>query len=331
MIGIKLFRRIRCQFTPVTLILQVLGYAGNHSCTGAEKKDMFIIMNFLEFADLSFTYPAEPGDLDQDGKQIIPKPVFDHFTAQLPGGFVSLVGPNGSGKTTFMMLASGRLPPDSGTVRLLGKEPHKLDEQQKNLLASVLYQNMEFESEETVQELLAYVYMNGALHGSAAPLYTNTGSRDFASELITVFELEAVLLRPLTGLSKGELQRVLLAFSLLYGSPALFMDEPLFALEQPQKERALAYLRDFSAQTGTAVYISLHELDLTRRFAQNVLLFYPDRGMDFGTPAEVLTPEDLERAYGVPAAMLKDGETYTRQNLNDAADVIAGMNARLKK
>lgn len=276
-------------------------------------------MEFLEFNDVSFTYPPVEGDLDENGNQRIPSPVFEHFSGSLPGGqFISLVGQNGCGKTTFLMLASGRLAPDSGSVTLLQKNPALLDGESKNLLASVIYQNMEFESDQTVSELLAQVYQNGALKGHAAGVLDST--KDLLEEAIDVFELESVLNHALTHLSKGEIQRVILGFSILYGSASIFMDEPMFAMEDRQKESALSYLKTFVKKTGTTIYCSMHELDLTKKYADQVLLFYPNRDMSFGTPSEVLSDEDLEKAYKVPAAMLKQKETLTRDQLKAIAD-----------
>ncbi|MBR1403024.1 MAG: ABC transporter ATP-binding protein [Treponema sp.] len=280
-------------------------------------------MNFLEFNDVTFTYPAVEGDLDENGKQIEPKPVFEHFSAELPKGFVSFVGQNGCGKSTLMLLASGRLTPESGTVSLLGQNPATLGDEQKNLLASVIYQNMEFETEDKVSELLSFVYQNGALKGNAQAIRGSTSlttqNYSLLDEVIDVFELQNVLEHPLTKLSKGEIQRVLLAFGILYGSASLFMDEPLFALENYQKENALAYLKEFVHKTGTTIYISMHELDLTKKYADTVLLFYPNRDMALGTPEEVLTRDEVEKAYGVPYAMLKDHENLSREYLNSLA------------
>ncbi|MBP5752244.1 MAG: ABC transporter ATP-binding protein, partial [Treponema sp.] len=144
-------------------------------------------------------------------------------------------------------------------------------------------------------------------------------------EAIEVFELEKLLDHGLRQLSKGEIQRVLLAFSMLYGSASVFMDEPLFAMEWQQKKNALSYIRDYAEQTKTAIFISMHELDLTREYAENVLLFYPNRDMDYGTPDEVMTNEDLEKAYGVPVAMLKKSEDMTRETLNQISEVIPNL------
>ncbi|MCQ2248168.1 MAG: ABC transporter ATP-binding protein [Treponema sp.] len=269
-------------------------------------------MNFLEFNDVTFTYPAVEGDLDENGKQVVPQPIFEHFTGNIPGAFTSVIGPNGCGKSTLMMLASGRLFPQTGKIYMFGQDIHKLDEEKKNLLASVIYQNMEFESNDKVEQLLTYVYSNGNLKAKAKGIL---GSGDLFSEVVDKFSLASVMNHGLTEISKGENQRVLLAFSLLYGSASVFMDEPLFAMEDNQKNSALEYLRSYSMGTKTPVFISMHELDLTRKYAEKVLLVKPNRDMAYGTPEEVMTNEELESAYGIPAAMLKHNESMTREQI----------------
>lgn len=276
-------------------------------------------MNFIEFNDVSFTYPAVEGDLDENGKQIVPAPIYDHFSGTLPGGFTSIIGPNGCGKSTLMLIASGRIIPQNGKVLVAGKDIASLDENQKNLLASIIYQNMEFESTEKVEELLSFVYKNGALNGNAKAINSD---RDLFAEVVDVFELAPVMNHGLTEISKGENQRVLLAFSILYGSASIFMDEPLFAMEFYQKENALQYLKEFSKKTGTAIYISMHELELTRKYAENVLLIHPNRDMSLGTPEEVMTNDELEKAYGIPVVMLKHNESMTRETLTAQAEAL---------
>lgn len=275
--------------------------------------------NYLEFNDVSFTYPLVEDDFDENGKQIVPQPVFEHFTAKFPCEFTSLIGPNACGKSTFLMLASGRLVPQTGKVLLCGQQVANLNQEEKNLLASVIYQNMEFESQDSVFKLLEFVYKNGILKGNAKSI---KGQKNLFDEVIEIFELEKVLNHKLNQISKGEIQRVLLAFSILYGSPTIFMDEPLFAMEDYQKKKALAYFKDYCHQTKTAIFISMHEIDLSRKYADKVLLIYPNRDMSYGTPEEVLTAEDLEKAYGIPESMLKNQEAFTREELRNFADSL---------
>lgn len=276
-------------------------------------------MNFIDFNDVTYAYPVEDDELDQNGNPLVAKPVFEHFTGGIPASFTSIIGPNGCGKSTFMLLASGRILPSTGKVLLGGQDIASLPEEQKNLLASVIYQNMEFESEDKVEQLLSYVYSNGNLKGKAKGVKCD----DLFSEVVDVFELSQVMNHGLTKISKGENQRVLLAFSLLYGSASVFMDEPLFAMEDRQKHSALEYLKSYSLKTKTAMYISMHELELSRKYAENVLLIHPNKDMAFGTPEEVMTNEELEKAYGIPASMLKHNENMTRDTFADQCTKFA--------
>ena len=267
--------------------------------------------NFIQFEDVTFAYPPVEDEAEATT-------IFHHFTAALPGGLVSLVGPNASGKSTFMLLAAGRILPQQGTVYLLGRNTLELTEEERSQLASFIYQNIEFDTEDTVAQLLQQVYTNGCFQGCCQPVALESADhKDLLEQVKWVLELDGLGEKLLSTLSKGQMQRVILGFSLLYGSKSIFMDEPLFALENMQKHRILDYIRKYCEDFGITVYISMHELELSRMYPHKVLLFYPNRDMDFGTPQEVLIPAALEKAYGVPAAMLKDAESLTRKNLQE--------------
>jgi len=255
--------------------------------------------SFIHFDNATFSYPGEES-----------KNVFEHFSADLPGGFTSLIGPNASGKSTFMLLASGRLAPQEGIITLFGENLVAMTEQSRNLIASIIYQNMEFETADKTGDILEQVWAKGHDRNTA-----KNPSNGLLQEVTATFELSTVLSRPLNVLSKGEMQRTLLAFAVLYGSCSLFVDEPLFAMEAHHKEAALEYLKNYSIAQNVPIYISMHELDLSRKYAENILLFYPNRDIDFGTPQEILVQEALEKSYGVPMSMLKDTESLNRKIL----------------
>ncbi len=270
-------------------------------------------MNFLKFNDVHFSYPAVEGDVDDDGKQIQPPVIFDHFSAELPAGFVSLVGPNGSGKSTFMLLAAGRILPQAGGVFLLNQNTGALNQDSRDELASYIYQNMELDTDEKTGALLDYVYQNGKLCGAASGVLDS--SKNFIDEVKEVFEVQDLSDKSLAALSKGQLQRALICFSLLYGSKSIFMDEPFFAMEERQKENTVKYLKEYSKATCVPIYISMHELDLTKKYADTVMLFYPNHDIDLGSASEVLTDQALEKSYGVPASMLKQSEELSREQI----------------
>lgn len=285
-------------------------------------------MDFLSFDNVSYTYP-QIGEIetDENGQPILNQPVFDFFTAELPAGFTSLIGPNASGKSTFLLLAGGRVAPQQGKVRLFSEDISHATPEKRDELASFIFQNMEFETDDPVGPLLEQVFGNGFFKaGSSKKAKDAKLSTTFYNDVLKVFELSGIMDRKLNGISKGEMQRVLMAFSVLYGSRSIFMDEPMFAMEDAQKHEAMQFLRDFCTTTGTPVWIAMHELELSKKYAENVALFFPNRDIDFGSPAEVLTKDALETAYGVPAAMLRDTEALNRKSLKEAADALKAQN-----
>jgi ABC-type cobalamin/Fe3+-siderophores transport system ATPase subunit len=254
----------------------------------------------IVFEGVSFRYP----ETDRD--------VFTNLDISLPAGIVSLVGQNGTGKSTLLLLASGRLLPTEGRVLIRGIDTRSLaDEEARQALVSFIYQNMEFETRQPIGELLRFVYENG-LRGSAARSGTDG---DPVPELVEAFELGPILGRRTQEVSKGELQRTILAFSLLYGSPLLAMDEPIFALEERQKIAAMEFLTRRARAGGVSLYYSLHELDLSEKYSDFIVLFSRDGKPRVGPTREVFTRETIEQAYEVPFAMLKRREELYRRYL----------------
>jgi iron complex transport system ATP-binding protein len=243
---------------------------------------------------------------DEDGTRT---PVFADLDLELPRGVVSLVGQNGTGKSTLLALAAGSIVPDRGRVLVGGVDTRQVrDEESRQRLVSFVWQNMEFETEAPIGTLLEAVHASG-FHAVKRP--------GFVEELIEAFELAPVLGRRTQEVSKGELQRTILAFSLLYGAPLLVMDEPIFALEDRQQERALEYLCAYARREGIGLYFSLHELDLSRRFSDHLLLFSRGAPPRIGATEELFTRETIEQAYEVPLDLLKRREALYRKMLTD--------------
>ncbi len=249
----------------------------------------------IVFDGVSFRYPDGTAD------------IFTDLDLALPAGVVSLVGQNGTEKSTLLLLASGRLLPTKGRVLIRGVDTRALeDEAERQKLASFIYQNMEFETEETIGQLLEFV--------------KETGLREQRSafsipELVEVFELTHLLRRRTPEVSKGELQRTILALSLLYGAPLLAMDEPVFALEDHQKQRAMAYLAGLARKGRVSMYYSVHELDISRDYSDHILLFSKGSPPRIGPTSQIFTRDVIEKAYEVPFDMLKRRETLYRKYL----------------
>ncbi len=116
-------------------------------------------------------------------------------------------------------------------------------------------------------------------------------------------------------LAKGQLQRAIIAFSLLYGSRIIMMDEPVFALEEPQKDRVFAFLLDFSRSRGIPIYYSAHNLELTQKYSDSMLLFSRTGDFKIGPTAQLFNREEIEAAYQAPMDSLYRRDSIYREVL----------------
>ena len=240
--------------------------------------------------------------------------VFSATSAALPAGMVSVVGQNGTGKSTLLLLAGGRLFSQEGEVSVLGTDTRRFEkaqndpdvEQERNRLVSFIYQNMEFETTESVGDLMEFVYENG---------FHENPSDDFMAQIRNQLELETFLAKKTQELAKGQLQRAIIAFSLLYGSRMIMMDEPVFALEEPQKDRVFQFLLDLSHDTDLPIYFSVHNLELSRRYSDYVVLFTDNGSFEIGPSEKMLSRERVEAAYSAPIDTLHQRDRLYREML----------------
>ncbi len=253
--------------------------------------------NEIRLEKVSFYYP--------ETEQL----VFNELSIDLPAGITTLVGQNGTGKSTLLLLAAGVLLPVEGTVHLRGIDTRNLrEEQERQRHVSFVYQNMEFETEQSIGDLLQYVLENG---------FHETKDPGFVAELVEICELRKVLGKKTQEVSKGELQRTIIAFSLLYGSRIIMMDEPIFALEEYQKHRLMKYLVEYARSRDISLFYSVHELDISEKYSDYLLLFHKNGRIQLGKTEVLYNRKNIEEAYEVPYIMLKRKEAIYREALRD--------------
>ncbi len=254
-------------------------------------------MSVIRFDNVSYRYPDDENF------------VIENLSLEIPSGITAIIGQNGTGKSTTLLLAAGVVTAEIGEVSILEKNTKEFTSfEERQQLVSFIFQNMEFESEDSVIDLLNQVYENGFLAGTC---------KNLVKELVDTLELKPILARKTQEISKGELQRVIIAFSLLYGSKILIMDEPIFAMEEYQKERVMKFLTEYVNKNKLSLIYTEHKLDICQRYSENLIVFYKDKKPIIGATKKLFTEATLEEAYNSPYAMLKQKETLYRDILED--------------
>jgi ABC-type cobalamin/Fe3+-siderophores transport system ATPase subunit len=218
-----------------------------------------------------------------------------------PGSVTVVVGPNGSGKTTLLRTLLGLLPASEGRVLLGGRPLAEHSLRTRARTCAWLPQRTELPWAMRARELV--------LLGRAPHLSALAGPRaaDHAQVRAALAQVraEAFAERDVQTLSGGELQRVLLARLLATGAPLLLLDEPSTALDIGHALALLELVRELAA-AGHGILLSLHELDLARRYADQALLLRGDGegGHVLGPAAQVLEPTLLAEVFEVGTELL---------------------------
>ena len=172
----------------------------------------------------------------------------------IPPGITSLVGPNGSGKTTMMNLVTGLLNPSQGGITVLGFSPHEPEQLFRRLGYCTQWDSFP-KGFNGRQFLYSYLRVHGHDHARAEEL------TDRALERVGLTDAAG---RRIAGYSKGMRQRIKLAQSICHEPDVLILDEPLNGLDPMARAEIIDLFQEL-AKGGRHVIISshiLHEVDL---------------------------------------------------------------------
>ncbi|MBC7447208.1 MAG: gliding motility-associated ABC transporter ATP-binding subunit GldA [Hymenobacteraceae bacterium] len=182
------------------------------------------------------------------------------FTAER-GQVLGFLGPNGAGKSTTMKIATGFIPPSSGTVRIEGHDVRE-DPMAVRRVVGYLPEHNPLYLDQYVPEYLAFI---GGLHGLRGETRTRR-----VSEMIGLVGLERERHKKIGALSKGYRQRVGLAQALIHDPAVLILDEPTTGLDPNQILEIRALIKRIG-QDKTVIF-STHILQEVRAICDRVVI-----------------------------------------------------------
>ncbi|TWF93333.1 ABC transporter ATP-binding protein [Saccharopolyspora dendranthemae] len=228
------------------------------------------------------------------------------------GTVTALIGPNGSGKSTFLRALSRLHPPASGEVRFAdGAELRALSAKDLARRITLLSQQRTAPGGLSVRELVEF-----GRHPHRSRWAGNDPDGPAAIErAMELTGLGPIAERPVQALSGGQAQRTWLAACLAQDTGLLLLDEPTTFLDLRYQVEILDVVRDLADQHGVGVGVVLHDLDQAAAVADRLLLLENGRVSAEGAADDVLTVENLTRAYGIEVEVHRDpadGRIHTR-------------------
>ena len=209
------------------------------------------------------------------------------------GEMVCLLGPNGAGKSTLMRTLAGLQPALSGDVWLS-------ESRLQNLSTAELARRLSIVLTERVDvgNLSAFGLVSLGRH----PYTGWSGGLSETDRAVVDWALDAVgatalAQRPVLELSDGERQKVLIARALAQEPQLILLDEPTAFLDLPRRVEIMGMLRALARETGRAILLSTHDLDLALRSADRLWLLGGDGLLHAGAPEDLILSGAFERAF----------------------------------
>lgn len=231
------------------------------------------------------------------------RPVLKNIGFQVqPGKILSLIGPNGGGKTTLIRAISGVVPLCAGRVCVEGSDLSRMTTAERARRLAVVPQARNLPPAFTGWELVAL---------GRTPHLNWLGQISPKDEERVRFALERARAQDLADrrvgdLSGGEQQRLLLARALAQEAPLLLLDEPTTHLDLQYQIGLLDEVQRLAQQDGITVVVALHDLNLVSRYSDQVVLLVNGQLRAEGTPEAVLNPELLGEVYHLPLQVLNN-------------------------
>jgi iron complex transport system ATP-binding protein len=218
-----------------------------------------------------------------------------------PGHILALVGPNGSGKSTLIKIVATIFPKSSGSVMLDGTDVFEIEPAELARCVGYVPQFFSYTKYSTVFEMV--------LLGRRPHIRWSVTEEELArvQDALDALDIGHLAGKYVDELSGGERQKVFIARAIAQDPGLFLLDEPTASLDIRHQIEVMELMQKVARIKGSAVLVAVHDLNLAFRFADSVLMICEGRMAGYGSPAEVLTPEQIEKVYGIESEVVTTG------------------------
>lgn len=241
------------------------------------------------------------------------KQLFSDLNIEISQGeFVTIIGSNGAGKTSFMNLISGQFETDTGSILLDENDITKMPEHTRNKWFSRVYQDpcLGTSPSMTIEENMSMALKKGSSFGLS--LGVKKKNKQFIREVLASLEmgLENRMEQAVSSLSGGQRQALSLLMATVSNPRLLMLDEHTAALDPKRAQRILEMTNEIVLKNNMTTLMITHNLNHALEFGSRLLMFHEGKillDLDSETKNS-LTPHDLMDLF----------TQKTRESLSDA-------------
>jgi sulfate transport system ATP-binding protein len=227
----------------------------------------------------------------------------DDVSIDVPeGSLTALLGPSGSGKSTLLRVISGLERPDTGNVRIFGKDVTKLSPQKRGV--GFVFQHYAAFKHMTVRDNVAF--------GLSIRRSPKAEIRERVDHLLELVQLSGFADRYPAQLSGGQRQRMGLARALAVKPQVLLLDEPFGALDAHVRQELRAWLRQLHDEVHVTTILVTHDQEEAMEIADTVILLNHGRVEQVGSPQELYDHPVNEFVMGFIGYANRFGDSLVR-------------------
>jgi iron complex transport system ATP-binding protein len=237
------------------------------------------------------------------------------------GEVLAMLGPNGCGKTTLLRIIGKLLPATGGAVRVAGRDIRAMSQAQLSRHVASVAQGQRTTFPFSVLDIL--------LTGRMPYVSTFASPREsdvrICRDVLDRFGIRHLEQQPITRLSGGERQLVMIARALAQEPRVLLLDEPTTYLDLRNQVRVLETIRRLAREEDVTVLMTIHEPNQAFAYADRVVLLrrlavlegvdpamaglrdHATSVISSGDPQAILTPANIQEAYGVGVDVIEHG------------------------
>ncbi|UWP82144.1 ABC transporter ATP-binding protein [Dactylosporangium fulvum] len=221
--------------------------------------------------------------------------------------FTVIVGGNGCGKSTLLRALSRMIKPARGAAYLDGRDITRMPSKQLARKLGLLPQSPIAPDGITVADLVA----RGRYPHQGLLRQWSRDDERIVTEAMIATEVRDLADRFIDELSGGQRQRVWVAMALAQQTDILLLDEPITFLDIAYQIEVLDLCADLHENRGYTIVAVLHDLNHACRYATHLIAMRDGAIVAQGPPADIVTPELVEKVFGLPCEIITDPQSGT--------------------